>query len=189
MGIVTTSDFRKGIKVEIDGQPYLMLECEFVKPGKGQAIYRTKLRNLLTGAIIDRTYKSGDSVQSADVREGDATYLYRDKSGYVFMDTETYEQYHLTAEQIGEPAKFLKEEMPVRMVYWNNTPITVTLPYHVVLKVTYTEPAVRGNTAGNVMKPATLETGATIQVPAFVQVGDLVRVDTRTGEYIERANQ
>ena len=188
MPTITTSDFRKGTKVEIDGQPWLMIEMNFVKPGKGQGIYRTRLRNLLNGTIIDRTFKSGDSIESADVREGDATFLYKDRNGCVFMDSETYEQHTLSEEQIGAPARFLKDDMAVRIVYWNETPISVTLPNHVNLKITETDPSARGDTVGNVTKPATLETGVVVQVPAFVKTGDLVRVDTRSGDYIERVN-
>jgi elongation factor P len=188
MGTITTSDFRKGLKVEVDGQPYLMAECQFVKPGKGQSLYRCRLKHLINGSTLDRTYKSGDSLNAADIREGEGTYLFKDKNGYVFMDAESYEQYHLTAEQIGDCVKFIKEDMPARLVYWNDIPITVAMPNHVVLKITYTEPAARGNTSGNVTKPATVETGAVVFVPAFVELGDNIRIDTRTGEYIERAN-
>jgi elongation factor P len=184
-----TSDFRKGLKVQLDGDPYLMIECQFVKPGKGQAMYKCRLRHLLRGTVIDRTYKSGDSVDAADVTEIDAQFLYRQGEQFVFMDNTTYEQYELTRDQTGDAWKFLKEGMACSMVLFNNSPITMTPPNHVVLKIEYCEPAIRGNTATGVTKPVKLETGAEINCPAFVELGDLIRVDTRTGEYIERARE
>jgi elongation factor P len=181
-----TSEFRKGLKVQIDGDPYIMIECNFVKPGKGQALYKCKLRNLIRGTVLDRTYKSGDSLEAADIEEIQAQYLYRQGDHFVFMNNETFEQYELTADQVDEAWKFLKEGMVCSMLLFNNNPIGVTPPNHVVLRVEYTEPAVRGNTATNVTKPAKMETGAELIVPNFVETGDLIKVDTRTGEYIER---
>ena len=186
---VSTGDFRKGIKVTLDDEPYEMIECNFVKPGKGQALYKTKLRNLLKGTILDRTYKSGDSLDGADVHRGDGQYLYRDASGYVFMDNESYEQYTLEADVCGEQIAFLLEGAPVGMLYWNGQLISMTPPQHVVLEVTHTEPAAKGNTATNVTKPAKVQTGAEIQVPIFIKIGDVLKVDTRTGEYIERVHR
>ena len=185
---VSTGDFRKGIKVTLDDEPYEMIECNFVKPGKGQALYKTKLRNLLKGTILDRTYKSGDSLEGADVHRGDGQYLYRDASGYVFMDNESYEQHTLEADVCGDQIAFLLEGAPVGMLYWNGQLISMTPPQHVVLEVTHTEPAAKGNTATNVTKPATIETGAMVQVPLFVKEGEKIRVDTRTGEYCERVS-
>ena len=186
---VSTGDFRKGIKVTLDDEPYEMIECNFVKPGKGQALYKTKLRNLLKGTILDRTYKSGDSLDGADVHRGDGQYLYRDASGYVFMDNESYEQYTLEADVCGEQIAFLLEGAPVGMLYWNGQLISMTPPQHVVLEVTHTEPAAKGNTATNVTKPAKVQTGAEIQVPIFIKIGDVLKVDTRTGDYIERVHR
>ncbi len=187
---IPTGEFRKGIKVILDGEPYEMLECNFVKPGKGQALYKTKLRNLLKGTIIDRTYKSGDSLEQADVHRGEGQFLYRDPNGgYVFMDNETYEQETLSEEACGDDAKFLLEGTNCELLYWNNRLIGMTPPQHVVLEVTYTEPAARGNTATNVTKPATVETGATVMVPAFIEQGEKIKVDTRTGQYIERVRE
>lgn len=183
---INTGDFRKGIKVIVEGDPYEMLECNFVKPGKGQALYKTKLRNLLKGTILDRTYKSGDSLEAADVRKGDGQYLYRDANGFVFMDNETFEQYTISADVVGDDAKFLLEGATCSLLFWNEQVIGMTPPAHVVLEVTYTEPAAKGNTATNVTKPATVETGGTVNVPAFVEQGEKIKVDTRTGEYIER---
>lgn len=186
---ISTSDFRKGIKVVIDGEPYEMIECNFVKPGKGQALYKTKLRNLLKGTIIDRTYKSGDSLEAADVRKGSGQYLYRDAHNLVFMDNETYEQHALPEETVGDQAKFLLEGATCDLLYWNDQLIGITAPAHVVLEVTETEPAARGNTATNVTKPATVETGAVVTVPAFVKTGDKIKIDARTGTYIERVRE
>jgi elongation factor P len=182
-----TSDFKKGIKVQIDGDPYIMIECNFVKPGKGNALYKCKLRNLLRNTVLDRTYKGGDSLDSADVEEIAAQFLYRQVDQFVFMDNENYEQYELTKEQVDETWKWLKEGMVCSMVLFNNNPISVSAPNHVVLKIDYCEPAIRGNTATNLTKPVKLETGAEVICPAFVGIGDLIKVDTRTSEYLERA--
>jgi elongation factor P len=181
-----TSEFRKGLKVQLDGDPYLMIECNFVKPGKGQALYKCKLRNLLRGTVIDRTYKSGDSIEAADVEEIEAQFLYRQQDQFVFMDNKTYEQYELSKEMVDEAWKYLKEGMICSMTLFNGNPISVSPPNHVVLKIEYCEPGVRGNTATNVTKPCRMETGAEILCPSFVEMGEFVKVDTRTGEYIER---
>lgn len=183
---INTGDFRKGIKVILDNDPYEMLECNFVKPGKGQALYKTKLRNLLKGTILDRTYKSGESLEGADVHRSDGVYSYRDASGYVFMDNSTYEQYTLEAAVCEDCMKFLMEGAPVGLLFWNGQLIGMTPPQQVVLEVTYTEPAARGNTATNVSKPATVETGADVNVPAFINTGEKIKIDTETGSYIER---
>ncbi len=183
---INTGDFRKGVKVEIDGEPYEMFECNFVKPGKGQALYKTKLRNLLKGTILDRTYKSGDSLEQADVHRSQGQYLYRDANGLVFMDDDTFEQYTLTKEACGDSAKFLLENAACDLLYWNGQLIDITPPQHVVLEITYTEPAAKGNTATNVTKPATVETGAEVQVPAFISTGEKIKIDASTGQYLER---
>ncbi len=186
---INTGDFRKGIKVILDGEPYEMLECNFVKPGKGQALYKTKLRHLLKATILDRTYKSGDSLEGADVRKGEGQYLYRDAQGYVFMDNETFEQHTLPSEVCEEDTKFLLEGATCILLYWNEQLISMTPPAQVVLEVTYAEPAAKGNTATNVTKPATVETGATVNVPAFIETGERIKVDARTGDYLERAKE
>ncbi|GAB4154098.1 MAG: elongation factor P [Planctomycetaceae bacterium] len=183
---INTGDFRKGIKVLLDGEPYEMLECNFVKPGKGQALYKTRLRNLLKGTILDRTYKSGDSLEEADVHRGEGTYLYRDASGYVFMEKDTYEQFTLSEEACGDSTKFLRENDVCQLLFWNGQLIEMTPPAQSILEVTYAEPAAKGNTATNVTKPATVETGATVNVPAFVETGDKIKINAQTGEYIER---
>lgn len=189
MATYNTSEFRKGLKVQIDGDPFLMIECNFVKPGKGQAMYKCKLKNLIKGTVLDRTYKSGDSIEGADVTEISAQFLYRQQDTFVFMDNASYEQYELTLDQVDDAWKYLKEAMVCSMVLYNDNPISVTPPNHVVLQIEYCEPAVRGNTATNLTKPVKLETGAEILCPAFVELGEFVRIDTRTGEYLERAKE
>jgi len=184
-----TSQFRKGLKVQLEGDPYLMIECNFVKPGKGQALYKCKLRHLIRGTLLDRTYKSGDSIEAADVEEISAQFLYRQQDQFVFMDNNTYEQYELSKEQVDETWKYLKEGMICSMTLFNGQPISVLPPNHVVLKIEYCEPGARGNTATNVTKPARVETGAEFLCPSFVEAGELIKIDTRTGEYIERVKE
>ncbi len=188
MGTYKTSDFRKGLKVQIDGEPYLMIEMNFVKPGKGNALYKCKLRNLLRGTVLDRTYKGGDSLESADVEEIAVQYLYRQLDTFVFMDNKTYEQYELTAEQVDDNWKYLKEGMACSMLLFNGNPITMSPPNHVELKVEYCEPGAKGDTATNVTKPVKVETGAEIICPSFINMGNVIKVDTRTGEYVERVS-
>jgi len=184
-----TSDFRKGLKVQIDGVPYLMVEMNFRKPGKGAALYECKLKNLLRNTVLDRTYKAGATLEEADVVEVSAQFLYRQADNYVFMEDQTFEQHELTAEQVNDAWKYLKEGMQCQLLLFNGSPIGLTPPNHVVLKIDYCEPAVKGNTATNVTKPVTVETGADINGPAFLEQGEYIRVDTRTGEYIERAKE
>jgi elongation factor P len=185
----STSEFRKGIRVQIDGEPYKMIECNFVKPGKGNALYKCKLRNLIRGTVLDRTYRGGESLEAADVEETDAQYSYRQGDTFVFMDNKTYEQYELSIEQVDDAWKYLKEGMVCQMTIYNGNPITMSPPNHVELKIEYCEPAAKGDTATNVTKPAKMETGAEIIVPAFVSMHDVIKVDTRTGEYVERVRQ
>ncbi len=187
MPTYSTNEFRKGLKIQIDGIPFQMVEMNFRKPGKGNALYECKLKNLIRGTVTDKTYRAGQTVEAADVSEFSAQFLYKQGENYVFMKSDDYEQYELTGEQIGDEARFLKEGMECQLVVFDNNPIGATLPNHVVLKVEYCEPAVRGNTATNVSKPVKLETGAEILAPAFINIGDWLRVDTRTSEYIERS--
>ncbi len=186
MGSSNTSQFKKGLKVLLDGEPYLMVDTEFRKPGKGQAVYTLKLKNLLRGNILERNYRSGDKIESADVSETRLQYLYNDSKNWVFMDPESYEQYEVSKDNLSGDERWLKENASVDVVFWNGQPISVTPPNHVVLEVTYCEPGAKGNTATNVQKPAQLETGAEIGVPIFINIGDHVKVDTRTGDYVER---
>ena len=182
-----TSEFKKGLKVEIEGEPFLMIECNFVKPGKGNALYKCKLRNLLKGTVLDRTFKAGINLESADIEEFPAQFLYRQGNTFFFMENESYEQHELNEAQVDEAWKYLKEGMQCQMMSYNEVPISVTPPNHVVMKIEYCEPCVKGNTATNVTKPVKVETGAEFQCPAFVEMGEFIRLDTRTGEYIERA--
>ena len=188
MATYRTGDFKKGIKVQIDGEPYLMAEMNFRKPGKGNAIYECTLKNLIRGTTLKRVFRGGDELESADVEEVACQFLYRQGETFVFMNNKTFDQYELTAEQVDEMWKFLKEGMPVQIVLYNNQPITMTPPAHVELKVEYCEPGARGDTATNVTKPVKLETGAEILAPLFIQMGNVLKIDTRTGEYIERVS-
>lgn len=184
---INAGDFRKGIKVIHEGKPYEMIECNFVKPGKGQALYKTRIRNLLTGTSLDITYRSGDSLEEADIRNSDGLYSYFDGTDYIFMDNESFEQVSLSAEVCGDQMKFIKEGEPCGLMYWNDQLIGVTPPKHVILEITHTEPAAKGNTATNVTKPATVETGAEVQVPSFITTGEKIRIAAETGEYLGRA--
>lgn len=188
MAQVNTGDFKKGIKVIVENDPYEMLECNFVKPGKGQALYKTRLRNLLKGTILDRTYKSGESLEAADIRKSRGSYTYRDADSYYFLDNESFEQYGLPASVYDSTMKYLLEGTEVDLLFWNDKLIAMTPPMQVVLEVTYTEPAARGNTATNVTKQATVETGAEVQVPAFIEQGNRVKIEVETGNYVERVN-
>ncbi len=189
MASYNTSDFRKGLKVQLDGEPYLMIEMEFMKPGKGQAVYRAKLRGLISGRILDRSYRSGETLEAADVEERTVQYLYQDGTYFHFMDPESFEQYELTAEQVGDVKQWLVDEMSAEIVFWDERAISVAPPAHVDLKVTYTEPGAKGNSTGNVQKPATVQTGAELMVPTFINLDDVIRIDTRTGEYVERVTK
>ena len=188
MGTYKTSDFRKGLKIQIDGDPYVMTEMIFVKPGKGNALYKCKLRNLLRGTMLDRTYKGGDELESADIEEISVQYLYKQGETYVFMNEETFDQYELSAEQVDAAWKYLKDGMKCSMLLFNGIPITMDPPIHVELLITQCEPGAKGDTATNVTKPAMTETGAEFSVPGFIKEGNVIKVDTRTGEYCERVN-
>jgi elongation factor P len=182
----STSNFRRGLKIEINGEPFIMLEFQHVKPGKGGAFVRTKLKSLITGNVIDRTFKSGDKVDRPDMVDKEMQYLYRDGDNFYFMDNETYEQQFINLEQLGGADAFLQENVQVTVLFHNQKPIAIELPNFVELTVTQTDPGFKGDTASGATKPATLETGATIQVPLFVKEGEKIRIDTRTGEYTER---
>jgi elongation factor P len=176
------------MKVMIDGDPCSMVDVEFVKPGKGQAFTRVRLRNLLTGRIWERTFKSNESVESADVMDTEMEYLYNDGEMWHFMDPKTFEQVAADKNAVGEAAKWLKEQDKVVVTLWNNNPISVTPPNFVELEVVETDPGLKGDTAQGGSKPATLSTGAVVRVPLFIERGDLLRIDTRIGEYVSRAN-
>jgi elongation factor P len=173
--------------VELDGVPFIVTDFQWVKPGKGGAFMRTKLRNMRTGSIVDRTFRTEEKLESAVLEERKAQFLYRSDAEFHFMDTDSYEQFFLTEAQLGDGQRYLKEQMVVTIVSHGGSPLTVVLPTFVELAVTETDPGLRGDTASGGSKPATLETGAVIQVPLFINVGEILRVDTRTGAYIERA--
>ncbi|MBW1982076.1 MAG: elongation factor P [Deltaproteobacteria bacterium] len=185
----STSDFRRGLKIELDGKPYLIVEFLHVKPGKGGAFVRTKLKNMETGQVLERTFRSGEKVERPDLVEREMQFLYRDTEGYCFMDNNNYEQIFIDEEHLGDAKNFLKENTDVKVLFFNNKPIGIDLPNFVDLAIVQTEPGVRGDTATGATKPATLETGVVVQVPLFLNEGDLVKVDTRSGEYIERVKQ
>lgn len=189
MSQVSTNEFKPGLKLEIDGQPFTIIANEFVKPGKGQAFNRVKLRNLLTSRTIERTFKSGDKFDVADVLETQRRMLYREQDGVVFMDDETFEQVKVPTENVGETDKWLLEDQVYDIIFYNGAAIAVSPPTFMELKITECDPGVRGDTAsGRVLKPATLETGAKVQVPIFVDEGEVVKIDTRTNEYVSRAS-
>jgi elongation factor P len=185
---ISTSDFRNGLKIELDGEPYNITYFQHVKPGKGGAFVRTKVKSLLSGKILDKRFRAGEKIELADVEERKMQYLYKDGDNLVFMDNQTYDQTPFSAETVGDSVKFLKENLDVDVLFWNDKPINVELPNFIVASVSQCEPGEKGDTASNVTKPATLETGAVVQVPLFIKEGESIRVDTRSGEYVERVN-
>ncbi len=184
-----TSDIRKGLKMMVDGSPYSVVDFQFVKPGKGQAFTRVKIRNMLNGAVLERTYKSGEKLEPADVEERPFQFIYKDGDEYVFMDAGSGEQVSMQAEKIGEDSQWLSDGLNVQVTLFNGNPVGVNLPAHVVLQVVSSEPGVKGDTASGATKPATLSTGAVINVPLFVKEGEWVKVDTAEGKYQERVNR
>ena len=186
--MATTADFRNGMCLELDGQYYFIVEFIHVKPGKGPAFVRTKLKNVTTGRILDKTFNAGVKVDEVRIERRPFQYLYRDDMGYNFMNSETFEQVSIPAEQI-DGVEFLKEGdiVEVQIHAESGTILTAEMPPHVILEVTYTEPGIKGDTATNTLKPATLETGAVVRVPLFIETGEKIKVDTRTGAYVERA--
>jgi elongation factor P len=186
MGSYSVNDIRSGMKVLLDGEPFSIVDNEFVKPGKGQAFNRIKVRNLKNGRTIERTFKSGDSMESADVVDTDMQYLYSDGTFFHFMVPDNFEQYTAGKESLGDNAQWLKDGMTCIVTLWNNVPLVVTPPAHVELKIIETDPGLRGDTATGGQKSAKLESGAVVRVPLFLSEGDVVRVDTRTGQYLSR---
>lgn len=184
--VLTAGDLRKGLKIEIDGDPYLIVDFEFSKPGKGQALYRCRLRNMITGIQFDRTYRSGEKFTQADLEEQAMQYLYSDGEKYHFMNSSNYEQIEMSVEQIGDAVNFLIENLNVNILLFQGRPIGLSLPNFVELTITKSDPGIKGDTASGSTKPATLQTGHVIQVPLFVEEGEMVRIDTRTGQYVER---
>jgi elongation factor P len=189
MSYYSTNEFKSGLKVMLDNDPCSILENEFVKPGKGQAFNRVKLRNLRTGRVLERTFKSGDSLPGADIVEVEMEYLYNDGDAWHFMVPESYEQHVLSSTLVADSSKWLQVQDICTVMLWNGSPISIVPPNFITVKVTETEPAVKGDTVSGATKSATLETGAVIRVPLFVSEGDLLKVDTRTGEYVCRAKE
>lgn len=187
MGNFSTNEFRSGMKVMLDGDPCAILENEFVKPGKGQAFNRVKMRNLTSGRVWERTFKSGESLEAADVMDYDMEYLYNDGEFWHFMDPKNFDQFQADAKAVGDNHKWLKEQDSIVVTLWNGSPLAVTPPNFVTLEITDTDPGVKGDTANGGSKPATLQTGAVVRVPLFLSIGDIIKVDTRSGEYQGRA--
>lgn len=185
----STAEFKKGLKIELEGKPFIIVDFQHVKPGKGGAFVRTKLKNMINGRVVEQTFRSGEKVERPDLEEKDMQYLYREGDNFVFMDNVNYEQIYVSKDQVGEQAQFLQENINVKLLYFNKEPLGLELPNFVELKVTGTEPGFKGDTATGGNKPATLETGAVIQVPLFIAEGDRIRVDTRTGSYMERVKE
>jgi elongation factor P len=186
MASYSTNEFRSGLKILIDNDPCVIVENEFVKPGKGQAFSRVRIRNLKTGRVVDKTFKSGDTVEAADVVDTDMQYLYADSEFYHFMVPDTFEQHAADLNAVSEARNWLKEQDMCQVTLWNNTPLSVTPPNFVELTIVQTDPGLRGDTAQGGVKPAKLETGAVVRVPLFVEEGEVIRVDTRSGEYVSR---
>ncbi len=185
----SASDFRKGLKVQIDGEPYIMTDFSFSKPGKGQALYRARLRNMITGNAFEKTFRSNDKLEKAALEERTMQYLYKQGDEYIFMDNASFEQLEISKEQLGDAINFLTDNMDVEVLQYNGRPIGVTLPNFVNLKVTQSDPWVKGDTSGSDSKPVTVETGYVVQVPPFIEEGDKLQIDTRTGAYVTRVKE
>ena len=183
---VDTSQFRNGLKIELDGEPFTIVYFQHVKPGKGGAFVRTKVKNLKNGKVLDRTFRSGEKVDEADVSERKMQYLYQDGDSLVFMDNETFEQTPFSAEQVGDARKYLKENLDVEVLFWRGKPINIELPSFIEALITQCDPGLKGDTASGGSKPATMETGLTVNVPFHIKQGDSLKIDTRTGEYVEK---
>ena len=186
---IDTSQFKNGVKIELDGSPFVMTYFQHVKPGKGGAFVRTKVKNLLTGRVLERTFRSGEKVQEADVEDRKMQFLYNDGESLIFMDTESYDQIPIADDVIGDAKLLLKENTEVEVLFWRGKPVNIELPQFVEVEIRKSDPGIKGDTSSGATKPATVETGAVIQVPLFIKEGELIRIDTRTGEYSERVNR
>ena len=184
--MIESGDLKKGVKIELEGEPYAIVQFEFTKPGKGQALYKCKLKNMVTGAQFDKTFRSGEKFKQPDLDEQEMEYLYSDGEQYCFMNTSSYEQEFLSTEMVGDAINFLKENTVCSILLFDGTPIGISLPIFINLKVEKTDPWAKGDTASGDSKPATLETGYVLQVPPFIDEGELLKIDTRTGQYVER---
>ena len=187
--MLESSDIRKNLKIVIDGEPWVVVEFQFVKPGKGTAFTRTRVKNMITGAVLDKTYRSGEKLEPAEVEERRMQYLFKEGDGYCFMDSQNYEQTTLDAKFIGDAANFLLESLDVSVLYFQGRPIGITLPTFIEVQLTSCEPGVRGDTASGGSKPARISTGATVQVPLHIDEGDWIKVDTRDSTYVERVKK
>jgi elongation factor P len=184
-----TSDIRKGLKMMVDGKPYAVVDFQFVKPGKGQAFTRVKVKSMVDGSVLERTYKSGEKIEKADVEERQMQFIYPEGENFVFMDAASGDQVTVQGDKMEDEAQWISDGMNVDVTLWNGQPIGISLPASVVLQITSSEPGVRGDTASGASKPATLSTGAVVQVPLFINEGEWIKVDTREGRYIERVNK
>jgi elongation factor P len=184
--MISSNDFRPGVTIELDGTVWRVVEFLHVKPGKGSAFVRTKLKNAQTGSVVERTFRAGETVPQANLEKRTMQHTYKDGEQYVFMDMKTFEEARLNADQVGEQVKYLKEEMEVNVIFWNTDVIAVELPTSVVLEVTETDPGVKGDTATGGTKPAILETGAQVMVPLFISIGEKIKIDTRNDSYLGR---
>jgi elongation factor P len=182
----SVADLRKGLKITLDGDPFIVIAFDFVKPGKGQALYRTKMRNMINGTILDRTYRSGETFEPAFLEERTMQYLYKEDNHYCFMDNQNYEQISITEDAIGDAKNFLIDNIEAEILLFKDKPIGVSLPNFVNLRVIQTDPWLKGDTTGSDSKPATLETGYVLRVPPFIEEGELITIDTRTGDYSTR---
>ena len=187
--IYQTSDFRNGLKVEIDGYPYIVVYFQFVKPGKGTAFTRTKLKNMITGNVLERTYRTGETLQAADVEDRNMMYMYDEDDMAIFMDNETFEQIHIPLDIIKDEQMFLTENLEVEVLFFKDRPVSIDLPNFIEAEIVFCEPGVKGNTATGANKPATLSCGATVNVPLFVEQNEWIKVDTRTKEYVSRVSR
>lgn len=185
----SASDLRKGLKIEIDGEPWMVIDFEFSKPGKGQSLYRCKLKNMITGNTMDKTYRAVEKIGKPNLQERDVYYSYPDGEFFVFSDSETYEEYRLNKNILGDQVNFLLEDAACKILFFNDQPIEVTLPTFIEKAITDTEPGARGDTATNVTKPAKIDNGYQLDVPIFVNEGDVIKIDTRTGAYVERVSK
>ncbi len=184
--MISTNEIRNGAKIEVDGEPFIIVEFQHVKPGKGGAFVRTKLRSLKTGNVVDRTFRSGDKLEEPDIDEMEMQFLYSAEGQYFFMDTKSYEQIFILQEHLGDSKNFLKENMVAKIIFYEGKPLSVELPIFVELKIVKTDPGIRGDTATGGTKVATVETGANVKVPLYLEEGAVIKVDTRSGEYVER---
>ena len=187
--MIKTDSFRKKLKIELDGEPWIMIDVDFVRPGKGQGFVRTKLKNMISGNVVERTFKSGEAVKTARVEDQEMQYLFEDSNGYTFMNNHTYEQVSLTREQLGDNVNYIYEGLNCSISMYNDMPIGCEVPNFVELEVTECEPGIKGNSAQNAMKPAILSTGYRLNVPLFLEQHQWIRIDTRTGQYAERTKR